>query len=216
MLTFTKMLLLITLSSTFAALTSEIDAILPEPESTFVETQEGFFYSSSACTAMTCCTSCDLVACGYCQERCPPSPCTAEDSTVDKPGSTSRNECATIGDVWNAGAYPQEHCRAAAKVDDTRRRAPVVPVGGCKCVPAPVLDANGDQALNNAGNKMWTRCQSCDEVPWGKCQQGCKYKRSKDQKVTNGVTTTRNDCNDGPGMDTNNDYNTWNYGQYAC
>jgi len=226
MLTLAKMLLLITLSSAFAALTSEIDTILPElsrgigplvdtvksrsssePESTFVETMGSISYSSQACTAAKCCNTCELVPCGFCQEGCSSSPCTYK-AAPDKQNKSSRNGCAKVGGKLNGGQFPLNHvttCRTATKQDDTRRRAPVVPTGGCKCDPE-------NDGTNSAGNTVWTRCASCDLVPWGSCQQGCKYLRSKD-KSTSGAT--RNTCSQADG-DPNTDPTVYNRGQFVC
>merc|ERR1712195_116518 len=54
------------------------------------------------------CASCDQVPCGFCQDGCPGSDCTA-DYPMDKPDSTSRNWCANN----NAGIVPPQ-CRPEA------------------------------------------------------------------------------------------------------
>ena len=51
------------------------------------------------------CAACDLVPCGYCQEGCLASSCTYE-SSIDKPGSTTRNDCAEASGVKNSGLVP--------------------------------------------------------------------------------------------------------------
>merc|ERR1712195_198821 len=61
---------------------------------------------SVATAATGSCSSCDQVPCGFCQDGCPGSDCTA-DYSMDKPGSTSRNWCANI----NAGLVPPQ-CRS--------------------------------------------------------------------------------------------------------
>merc|ERR1712166_577757 len=64
---------------------------------------------ATAATAATgSCASCDQVPCGFCQDGCPGSECTAG-YPMDKPESTSRNWCANN----NAGIVPPQ-CRPEA------------------------------------------------------------------------------------------------------
>merc|ERR1712195_443710 len=64
------------------------------------------------------CASCDQVPCGFCQDGCPGSDCTA-DYPMDKPDSTSRNWCANN----NAGLVQQKSSRRRKKSRKKRSKS---------------------------------------------------------------------------------------------
>merc|ERR1712195_337518 len=74
--------------------------------------------ASVATAATGSCASCDQVPCGFCQDGCPGSDCTA-DYPMDKPDSTSRNWCANN----NAGLVQQKSSRRRKKSRKKRSKS---------------------------------------------------------------------------------------------
>merc|ERR1712195_465750 len=104
------------------------------------------------------CASCDSVPCGHCQEGCPSSACTYE-TEVDKPGATSRNECATVDGTPNSGETPFK-CRPAACAS-----CDSVPCGFCQegCQPSSCTYEGG---VDKVGATSRNECAAA-ETPSG-------------------------------------------------
>ena len=112
-LTVTSLLTLVQLTITAAL---DPDVIVPESEKNadlsglealMLQTPEPTPSPTGACA------SCDLVPCGYCQQGCSASTCSAV-FEVDVPGSKGRNGCGVgPGGIPNTGSYPPA-CRAAS------------------------------------------------------------------------------------------------------
>ena len=144
MSTFTKILLLVAVSYTIAAQPS-IDDVVPEgPVRGLVE----LALATEATSATLKCKTCDAVPCGFCQEGCLNDP-------VKKCSATTN------------GYSPFDRSRDPGSQSE--------PVGH---------DTKNQCANNNAGEgvpatylgKAWScnlRCDSCDAVPCGYCQEGC-------------------------------------------
>jgi len=224
MLTFTKILLLVAISYTIAAQPS-IDDVVPEGS------VRGLNFLAAKTEAQgLMCDSCDAVPCGYCQPGCESSPCKPEAGTQaelgykPKPTATTRNGCGK-----DTSYYPPKcnvHCPTCSQVPCGYCQQGCLnsPVAKCSAdsngyspldrsrdpnsqTEAVGLDTKNQCADNNAGEVppgCNLRCDSCDAVPCGYCQEGCPqtdcfpesgtqaelgYKPKPDARTRNGCET---------------------------